>query len=450
MNIRQHVFSSFLLLMAFAPVGTISQPACAQRAGSPAIDKFFVESDNRLAPGAELTFTIEGTPRGNASVRISGLKKNIPLQEVSSGVYEGGYTIKRKDRITPGNTVRATLRTGGRSIGETYRLSSSFGPAPGVAAAPPHPPAPAPVPAPQPAAPRIDRFTATPIGKIEPGADLRFSMLGTPGAQASFTIEGVAKNVPMQEVTRGNYEGGYTIRRLDHFPATVNIFGTLEVNGQAIGARLNQALIADATPPVIRNISPRDGETVAAGNPTSISANFDDSGGVGVDASSVRVMVGGRDVTQRSKVTPQFFNYSENLQPGRYAVEVIARDLAGNAMRYAWTFAVAPQPAPASLPLQILSHANNAQVSGGTIEIRGRTAPDARVDVRVQGLSSVAGFFGVRQQIYDQSLRADPNGNFAFSFRPQIAVPGTRYEITMNAAKADLRTESQLVLFQQQ
>jgi hypothetical protein len=444
MNMRKHFFSLFLLLAAFAPVGTISEPACAQRAVSPEIDKFYVESDNRLAPGAELTFTIEGTPGGKASVRISGLQRNIPLKEVSSGVYQGGYTIKHKDRITASNTVRATLRVGSRSAGETYTLPSEYGPAPSAAAAP------APAPAPQPAAPKIDRFTVAPIGRIEPGADLRFAMIGTPGAKASFTIEGVAKNVPMQEVTRGNYEGSYTIRRLDHFPSTVNIFGTLEANGQAIGARLNQALIADATPPVIRNISPRDGETVAAGNPTSISARFDDSGGVGVDASSVRVMVGGRDVTQRSKITPQFFNYREDLQPGRYAVEVVARDLAGNAVRYAWTFSVAPQPAPASLPLQILSHANNAQVSRGTIEIRGRTAPDARVDVQVLGHSAVAGLFGVTQKVYDQSLRADPNGNFAFTFRPQIAVPGTRYEITMNATKADLRTETQLVLFQQQ
>ena len=333
---------------------------------------------------------------------------------------------------------------GRQSTGETYRLSSLSGPGPSAAAPP------APAPAPQPAAPKIDRFTLTPIGKIEPGADLRFAMAGSPDAKASFTIEGVVKNVPMQEVTRGNYEGSYTIRRLDHFPSTVNIFGTLEANGQAIGARLNQALITDATPPVIRNISPRDGETVAVGNPTPISARFDDSGGVGVDAASVRVMVGGRDVTQQSKITPQFFSYRENLQPGRYAVEVIAKDLAGNAVRYAWTFAVASQPAPVSLPLQVLSHVNNAQVSGGTIEIRGRTAPDARVDVQVLGVSSVAGFFGVRQQVYDQSLRADANGNFAFSFRPQIAVPGTRYEITLNATKADLRTETQLVLFQQQ
>ena len=111
---------------------------------------------------------------------------------------------------------------------------------------------------------------------------------------------------------------------------------------------------------------------------------------------------------------------------------------------------MAPQAASETLPLRVLSHANNASVSGGTTEVRGRTAPDAKVDVRVQGTASVAGLFGVTQQIYDQSLRADANGNFAFSFRPQYVVPGARHEITMNATKADLNTETKLVLFQQQ
>lgn len=440
MNTRKHFFSLFLMLTAFATAGTIPGPAWAQRAGSPEIAGLYVDSDNGLAPGAELTFTVEGTPRGKASVRISGINRNIPLKEVSSGTYEGGYTIKRKDKITASNTVRATLKAGNRSTGTTYSLPPELGSAPS-AAAPPVTPL---------AAPKIDRFTVAPIGAIEPGADLRFAMTGTPGAAASFTIEGVVKNVPMREVTRGQYEGSYTIRRLDHFPAAVNIYGTLEAGGKAVGARLNQALIADARPPVIRNVSPRDGETVAASNMTSISATFDDSGGVGVDAKSVRVTVAGRDITQGSQITPQFFNYRANLQPGRYPVVVTARDLVGNAVRHAWTFSVAQQAAAATLPLQVLSHANNAQIGGGTTEVRGRTAPDAQVDVKVQGLSSVAGLFGVSQQIFDQSLRADGNGNFAFSFRPQYAMPGTRYEVTMNATKADLKTETHLVLFQQQ
>jgi len=437
MNLRKHLLM-FLLLSAFAPIGTFSEPAYAQRAASPPeIDRFTVDSDNRLRTGAELTFKVEGTPRGKASVRISGINRNVPLKEVSSGVYEGGYTIKKTDRITASNTARATLRAGNRTTGETYTFRSGYGSARNAAAPP--------------AVPKIDRFTVTPINSIEPGADLRFAMTGTPGAKAYFTIEGVATNVPMQEVRSGQYEGSYTVRRLDHFPSAVSVLGTLEANGQATGARLNRGLLADERPPVIGNVFPRDGETVAAGKQTSISATFDDGGGVGIDLKSVRVVVSGRDITQSSQITLKCFNYySANLQPGRYPVEVTASDLAGNEVRRAWTFFVAAQGAGATLPLQVLSPANNAQVSGGVTEVRGRTAPDARVDVRVQGVSSLAGLFGATQQIHDQTLRSDANGNFGFSFRPQYAVAGTRYEITLNASKADLNTETKLVLFQQQ
>jgi hypothetical protein len=123
--------------------------------------------------------------------------------------------------------------------------------------------------------------------------------------------------------------------------------------------------------------------------------------------------------------------------------------MAGNTVRHGWRFTVAAQATPATLPLQVLSHAPNAQVSGGVTEIRGRTAPDAMVDAQVNGIASIAGMFGVTQQLYRQTLRADANGNFAFSFQPQYALPGTRYEIALHATKAELSKDMNLVLFQQ-
>jgi hypothetical protein len=181
-----------------------------------------------------------------------------------------------------------------------------------------------------------------------------------------------------------------------------------------------------------------------------ISATFDAAGG-GVDVKSIRIMLAGSDITNNATVTPQFFSYKANLRPGTYPVEVNVKDLSGNAVRLNWTFNVAAQAQPAAtvLPLQILSHANNAQVGSGAVEVRGRTAPDAKVDVQVQAIAQIAGYFGLNQQIYSQSLRADANGNFAFVFQPQIPVPGARFEITMNASKADLTKEMKLVLFQQ-
>lgn len=439
MNAVGRLFRFFLLLPACVPVGALAPMAYGQEgraAGPPQIEQFYADQD-RLVSGDTVTFTLEGTPRGKATARINGISRIIPLKEIDRGVYEGSYTIKRSDRLADSITVRATLRARGRTVSDTLTLAGGGAPAPAAAA-----------PAAQPAVPVITRFAVTPISRIEPGADLAFTVTGTPGATVSLTIDGVVKDVRMQEVSRGRYEGSYTIRQADNFPAAVSIVATLDANGRAVRAGLNQSLIADARSPVIRDVNPRDGETVMAGIATSVSATFDDSGG-GVDAKSVRVLVGGTDVTRNAVITPQSVTYRAELRPGAYPVEVTASDLSGNAVRHSWRFTVAAQAVPATLPLQILSHAHNAQVSGSVTEVRGRTAPDATVDVQVNGIASIAGRFGVTQQLFRQTLRADANGNFAFSFQPQYAVPGTRYEIALHATKAELTKDMTLVLFQQ-
>jgi hypothetical protein len=186
-------------------------------------------------------------------------------------------------------------------------------------------------------------------------------------------------------------------------------------------------------------------------NPVLISATFDDTGGIGIDTKTVRILVGGIDVTRSASITPQFFSYRADLKPGTTTVDVSAKDNNGKALHEAWSFTVASvaAPAPTTLSLQVTSHANNAQVGAGPIEIKGRTSADAKIDVQVQAVASIAGFFGLSQQIYTQSLRSDANGNFVFSFQPQVTVPGTRYEVTIAASKGELNKETKLVLFQQ-
>lgn len=408
------------------------------------IDNFQVDLSDQLAPGSEFEFTLEGTPRGQASVRLSGVKKLIMLTEVDPGIYEGSYTLSRRDRLGPQATARATLRVRNFTAVATQSLTGS--PAP-VAARP------APTqPAPPTAVLAIERFTVAPVPRIEPGADLRFAATGTPGVRASLSIDGVVRDVPMSEVGPGRYEGAYTIRRNDNFPPSLNIVATLERGGQTVRSQLNQALLVDAKPPTVRNLAPANNE-VLAGNPVSVSATFDDSGGVGVDPKSVRIAIGGQDVTRNASITPQFFTWRGDLRPGTHAVEVSAADIAGNAVRQNWTFSVAgaqtPIVAANQLPLQITSHVNNAQVASGPIEVRGRTAPDATVEVEVQAIASLAGVFGINQRVFSQTLRPDPNGNWAFTFQSQSPVPGTRYEATITATRGQTVRESKLVLFQQ-
>jgi hypothetical protein len=427
----------FVFTAGFVPA---TGALAATKKASAVIENFVVDPANQLTPGTEMAFTVEGTAKGKASVRIAGVPRTINLNEVDPGTYEGTYTIRNSDKISPTAQVRATLKARGSTAVASVNLKA----APPVAAAPAAPPAPPPAAV----AAKIERFEVAPVDKLDPGVDLKFTLVGTPGGRASVGIQGVNRDIAMKEVKSGVYEASYTVRRLDHFPPSGNIVGRLDVGGQVARLRLTQPLIVDAKPPVLRNLSPRENEVVAPGQ-VAISGTFDDSGGVGVDPQTVRIVVDGRDVTQNSAITPQSFTYRITPAPGNHQVEVNARDIRGNAMRHSWSFSVGT-PAPGGVPVEITSHRNNAQIPGGATEVRGRTAPNAQVDVKVTQTAQVVGLFGVNQEVLNQTVRADGNGNFTFRFQPQINVPGARYEISLKA-RTDQATsrDVQLVLFQQ-
>lgn len=436
--IRNQVAAIFILLPVAAALLALPASAMAQPA-APQLRSLQVTSDDGLNAGSELEFTVQGTPRARTHVRINGVQRNIPLKEASPGVYTGSYTIKRQDRISPANPIRIVMRVGNRNIAANYNFPASIANPPVVAPLPPV------------AVLKIERFTVVPVDKIEPGAELRFSLNGVPGGSAEIEIPGVNR-VPMREVRPGVYEAAYTIRRLDNLTPSRPIVATLRVGEQSVKTKLTQPLTADARPPVIRNMSPRDGEAIMDRATISVSGTFDDAGGVGVDPKSVRILLSGRDVTADSDVTAQFFTYRANLSPGRYTVDVSARDMAGNAVRKTWGFdVVVPVGAvPVTVPLQVTSHANNAIIEGRTTVVQGRTAPGAVVDIKVYAIAPIASLFGVTQDVLTQKVQADANGNFSFSFAPQLPLPGTRYEVIMVSRKADLSTETKLVLFQKQ
>lgn len=437
-QIRNQVAAFFLLLPAATVLLALPGIAAAQPA-KPELRSLQVATDDGLRAGARLDFTVEGTPRGQVSLGLRGAPRTIVLKETSRGVYTGSYTIRRQDRVTESSAIRATLKVRNRSIATNYSFPAGIA-GQSVAVAPP-------------SGLKIDRFTVAPVDKLEPGAELRFTLNGAPGGTAEFDIPGVINNVAMREVRPGVYEGGYTIRRLDNLAPSRPVVATLRLGDRAVTSALTQPLMADARPPVIRNMSPRDGESVTRSATTSVSGTFDDAGGVGVDPKSVRIVLAGRDVTAAAQITPQFFTYRADLPAGRYPVDVTARDLVGNAVRQTWSFNVASaiSAAPATVLLQVTSHANNAAVEGSPVVVRGRTAPGAMVDVKVAAVGTLAGLFGMNQDLFSQRVQADGNGDFSFSFAPQFPLPGTRYEVAMTAGKDGMvPTETKLVLFQKQ
>ena len=439
--IRRQVAALFVLLPMTAALVVLPATALAQPT-APETRSLQVTSDDGLRAGAELDFVVEATPRARVNLRIKGVQRPIALSETSRGVYTGSYTIKRQDRISNANPIQATTQLRNRSVATSYNFPANMDNS--TTAAPPQAP-------PSVAALKIERFTVAPIDKIEPGAELRFSLNGMPGGAAEVDLPGVAR-VAMQEVRPGVYEGAYTLRRTDNLTPSRPIVASLRVGNETVRSNLTQGLTADAKPPVLRNLSPKEGEAITDRSAIAVSATFDDAGGVGVDPKSVRIVVAGRNVTPESEVTPQFFSHRANLQPGRYTVDVTAKDLAGNAMRKTWNFdvVVPVSAAPTTIPLQITSHANNAVIEGGTTVVRGRTAPGAVIEIKVQAFNAVAGLLGLNQEAMTQKVQADGDGKFSFTFASQLPLPGTRYEVTMMSQKADLNTESKLVLFQKQ
>ena len=451
-HVRNYVTSALLMLpasfvMVALPTSALAQPA------APEVDTLDIEADAGLAPGSRLRVQLVATPRLKASLRIRGLRQTLPLRETSPGVYVGRYTLKNTDRVTGDSPVRALLTRGNRTTGFEYVLSDTLD-AP-AAAAQPVPAPPAPVAVPQ---LRIERFGMAPIERIEPGAELNFVVEGLPGATVSIDLPGVERDLRLRETRPGHYEGGYTIRRADDLNPNRPIVATMRSGDRVVTANLNMQVrqgadnrpSGDNRPPTLTQLVPSDGATVPAGQTVHVAAPFDDAGGSGVDPASVQLIVSGRNVTREAQISAQSLSFWTPLPVGRHSVDVTARDQAGNVMRKSWAFnvAAAAVAVPANVPIQILSHNNNGQVGQGATTVQGRTGPNASVAVTVQASAPLGGIVNIQQTLFQQTLQADGNGNFSFTFSPQFTLPGTRYEILMVSTRANVSHETRMTLIQ--
>jgi hypothetical protein len=425
-------------VMLVAPIASAAPlPPNAIAQATLQIMDFRSELVSDLSPGTELVFTVEGTPRTKASLTIGTFAPNVAMQEVEPGIYEGHYTIRRNDKISSNTPVRVTLRRGNRTA--TARLnqplleaSANFDPNADSNAT------------------TINQFTIEPIESLEPGTELVFRVVGTSRAKVSFTIAGVVRDQEMNETSPGTYEGRYTVRRNDKIPAGVAITALLKNGGQSVRSRLSGGLVNDKQPPTVQNLFPVDSSVATTDRPK-ISGVFDDGRGTGVDPKSVRIRFDSNDVTREAKITPESFNYqpSRSLLPGQYRVEVDLKDLSGNVGRSTWSFEVTRQVA-ATQPLfiKVLSPANNSTIPAGQIVVRGQSSPGALVSLDVQAASSVVGFLGYSQKVFNESVQADAQGNFTFQFQSVLSFQGTRYELFFNATKDNDTRQQRWVLIQ--
>jgi hypothetical protein len=295
--LRTHVAALMLLAPAASFIALPGTAMAAKRvAPAPEIFTLSVNSDEGLRAGADLDFSVEGTPRSKVSVALAKTNIVVSLRETSAGMYRGSYTVRSRDRIDPTSTISARLTSGSRTATRSFTWPGSF-----QQLAMGNAPAPTPV-----AAPRIEQFRMWP-NRVEPG----------------------------------RYEGTYTVRQRDNPAAFETATATLRSGNQVATARLSNPNVArDNTPPSVGDLTPRPGEVVSSAGNTLVSANFEDAGGRGVDPATVRITLSGRDVTRDARITPREFSFRDDLPPGRYTAEVTARDFAGNAVNKTWSFEV--------------------------------------------------------------------------------------------------------------
>jgi hypothetical protein len=389
-------------------------------APAPQITSFQAAPIDELAPGTELNFRVEGTPRSQVGVRIMGIGQSIPLKETSYGVYEGNYTIKRSDRPAANPAVRAMLRQ--QNVAVTSRLQTPLVGASAIA---------------EPSA-TIQRFAMEP-GAIEPGAELNFSLQGTPNGRVSVTIDRIARRVPLTEVQPGLYEGTYTVRRQDRFTAA-DVSASLRAGDQTARMRLPAPAPTSAH---VQGMSPRAGERVS-GQPMTISGSLASN----VDPRSVRILLSNVDVTRDATVTTSGFTYRpESLTPGNYRVEVITSDYSGASSRTGWNFSVLPTAVAFPASIEFISPGHNAEIGTGLIEVRGRAAPNAIYNVRVNIAGRLLGMVGFNRNVLERIVETDSRGYFAFTFDPRDDLPpGTRYEVTVDGVVAGQHRQNKLTL----
>lgn len=220
--------SVLILALAAALPLTVGTSAYAQPAAAATVsaDSFSVDPVRALTPGTELTFRLTATPGSDVTLQIGGATAGVRMQEVRPGVYEGDYTVRSRDRLTPTSLVTARIVRDGREMNATLDQSLVRG-------------APSPV-----QAARIGAFTVNAPDRIRAGDELKFSLSGVPGGTARVAVEGINNALPLTEVSRGLYEGSYTVSRRDRLRGSLVATGFLKVGQKETSQRFVRDQVA--------------------------------------------------------------------------------------------------------------------------------------------------------------------------------------------------------------
>ncbi|WP_304797456.1 glycine zipper 2TM domain-containing protein [Lacisediminimonas sp.] len=229
----RNLFLGLFALVPLLSLGLVANDASAQQYNSSAtvlrIDGFSVDEVPALKPGAELSFSLNGTPGATATLRIAGAQRGLNLNEVDAGIYEGTYAIGIRDNITANSAVTANLRLGNQVVSTVLdeSLQRGVGYRSGKAAD---------------GFPRITGLDVVPSAELTRGNQLAFTLNGTPGGRADLKIDGMKGKFLLQEVRRGEYTGVYTIRPRDRITANSQVIAELRAGERVVSGKLVRSL----------------------------------------------------------------------------------------------------------------------------------------------------------------------------------------------------------------
>lgn len=90
----------------------------------PQISRIETRNTGALSGGHEISFIVNGTPGGSATVSLDGGKSTVALAEERGGRYSGRYTIKSRDQLTDGTQALFTLALADKTTRAAKPLAS--------------------------------------------------------------------------------------------------------------------------------------------------------------------------------------------------------------------------------------------------------------------------------------------------------------------------------------
>ncbi len=187
----------------------------------------------------------------------------------------------------------------------------------------------------------VTSFTHNGQKPLRAGDTLQAALTGTPGGKASFSVLGVADNLPMTETAPGVYAGRYAVGK-NVSARDAAVVGTLLAGG--VGSPLTQApglVDLDTQPPKLTDFGPASGVATESDRPL-IYAALTDGAGTGIDPAASRMRVDGVDVTAQAGAAPALLLYQPPapLASGPHTVSLFVADKAGNTAALTWSFRV--------------------------------------------------------------------------------------------------------------